>query len=81
MAEMQRCDVCNGFGKIMGGGMLMHDCDKCNGAGKLRALDVAAAKQTDSYKAARKRLKAKMPKLSNKQLDEMLEKELKQLEG
>ena len=28
-----RCNVCNGSGKVMGGGMMIKDCDECDGLG------------------------------------------------
>lgn len=30
-----RCKTCIGSGRVMGGGMIIHDCDDCEGTGKL----------------------------------------------
>lgn len=35
----RRCMSCNGSGRVMGGGMMMHDCDNCEGRGKIEVVD------------------------------------------
>lgn len=52
----RRCNTCVGSGKVMGGGMMMHDCDDCDGKGKIYFEDKddleALAQESESYQNA-----------------------------
>ncbi len=36
----KRCNICYGYGKMMGGGMIQVPCDNCEGSGKMIIEDI-----------------------------------------
>lgn len=78
--DLQRCDICVGSGKVMGGGMIFHSCAKCKGVGKLYPdEDCFMGKDSENYKSAKKRIKALDEKLSDEEVEKLLDEELGKL--
>jgi hypothetical protein len=78
--DLQRCDICIGSGKVMGGGMIYHSCEKCSGIGKLAPTqDCVMGKDSDNYKSAKKRIKALDENLSDEEVEKILDEELGKL--
>lgn len=81
MQNRERCQPCTGSGRVMGGGMIIKDCLECSGKGYIivpdNELDFLAAKQTESFIAAKNRLMKKQKGLTEEEADKLLEKALK----
>lgn len=72
-----RCDICVGSGKVMGGGMIYHDCFKCAGVGSVNIDDdFFIAKDSDSYKSAKDKIKALDEKMTDEEAEKLLDEEL-----
>ena len=78
-----RCNTCVGSGRVMGGGMMQQDCDDCDGRGKIfidEPKDFKIDKNSNHYKKAIKRIKALNKDLSDKDAEEIFDKELKEID-
>ena len=79
----KRCATCYGSGKVMGGGMMMQDCEECNGAGKINVVEEdieelnKIAKNTESYKSAKEKIKLVDKNLSDDEAEKILDVEFK----
>lgn len=75
--DLERCDVCVGSGKVMGGGMIFHSCDKCLGVGKLaQSVDIVMSKDSDGYRRAKDKIKSLDDTMSDEQAEKLLDDEL-----
>lgn len=83
---MQRCDICIGSGKVMGGGMIYKSCEKCLGAGKLSLkkdcehFDIEMVKGNVIYNNALDKIKALDASMSDEQAEKLLDEELTKIE-
>jgi hypothetical protein len=83
-----RCLMCIGSGRMMGGGMLEQDCDGCHGRGftskdvnfDMASKDIKIDKNSKHYKKAIKNIKALSDKITDKEAEEIFEKEFKKLD-
>lgn len=64
-----RCPLCVGTGKMLGGGMIFKACKNCSGAGKV-----------DGYQRALNNIKALDEKLTDEQAKNLLHEEIEKLE-
>lgn len=80
----QRCITCSGSGKVMGGGMMMADCHGCDGKGHNLIpdddIDYLQMKETDSYKKAIENIKKTSENITDKQAEDLFEKEFKNID-
>lgn len=77
-----RCKTCVGSGKVMGGGMMQQECDDCDGRGKIfidEPKEFKIDKESNHYKKAIKRIKALNKDLSDREAEEIFDKELKEI--
>jgi hypothetical protein len=79
--DLARCDICVGSGKVMGGGMMIHDCEKCLGVGKLAPANdkVIMDKDSESYKRAKNNIKKLDETMSDEEAEKILDEELGKL--
>ena len=77
--EVIRCKVCQGSGRVMGGGMIFQDCTECDGDGKISKphdeISYLQLKQSETYQEAIEEIKSIDPKISNADADKMLKKQ------
>ena len=75
-----RCNVCNGSGKVMGGGMMMRKCYECSGTGRVVIpeddIEYLIAKESDSYKEIKKKISDTHKDLSEGEIETILDQEL-----
>lgn len=80
MEEFKRCLICQGSGRVMGGGMIFHDCKDCDGFGKIKnigdEISYLQITQSESYKDAVADIKKMDPKLTTDDADKLLQKQL-----
>ena len=76
-----RCSICNGSGRIMGGGMIYKDCYHCNGEGKILKgdVDIEDVKGSASYNDAIHKIMSSAldGSVSRKKAEEIFEEEFK----
>ena len=76
----KRCLACVGSGKVMGGGMMMHDCEVCDGLGKIFVaddpIDFLNKKNTEAYIESKEKLKQQAPDLKDEYIEKILDEEL-----
>jgi hypothetical protein len=84
MATRTRCKICNGSGKVMGGGMMMTECDECEGVGRVAVIkdDIGElnVRTTESYKKAIEEICAINSSITEEQAKKMFDQELEKIE-
>jgi DnaJ-class molecular chaperone len=79
-----RCKVCTGSGRVMGGGMIMKDCDHCNGYGTVNEQSqpvIKIDKESKGYKEAINSIKALDSSMTDDQAKDIFEKEFAKLDS
>jgi DnaJ-class molecular chaperone len=77
-----KCDECDGNRRYTTGGHIYHDCEKCNGTGKVwqdEPKEFKIDKDSHHYKKAIRKIKALNKNISDKDAQEMFDKELDNL--
>jgi hypothetical protein len=84
MAKRTRCTVCNGSGKVMGGGMMPAECDECEGLGRVAIvqddIEELNVRMTESYKKAIDEIRAMNSSITEEQAKKMFDQELEKIE-
>ena len=77
-----KCDECQGTRRYTLGGNIYHDCERCNGSGKLwkdEPKEFKIDKDSHHYKKAIKRIKALNRAITDKEAEEIFDKELTEI--
>ena len=80
----KRCTPCGGSGKVMGGGMMIHDCQPCKGSGKVSEaiddIEYLQVKETESYQNAIKNIQKMDSNLSQEEAEDIFKSEFDKLD-
>jgi hypothetical protein len=77
-----KCDECQGSRRYTTGGYIYHDCEKCNATGKIwkdEPKEFKIDKEGHYYKKAIKKIKALHKDISDKEAEDIFDKELNNL--